>query len=251
MAENLVIESAEPFQFTAGENGCLLIHGFTGSPKEMRWMGEFLHKKDYTVLGIRLAGHATQPIDLIRARWWDWLASVEDGINLLSFQCKKIFAIGLSMGGCLALLASSRYRLDGTIAMSSPYALPDDWRLKIAKPLSIVKPFIAKSPDEMKNRKAAVNHVDYPAYPTRSIAELNELLGEMRKALPLIQIPVLLIHSEKDSGVPFENMHRIYESLATKEKQQLVLKKSSHVVTEDIERETVFSAAYDFITQFQ
>jgi len=44
-------------------------------------MGEYLAKRGYTVLGIRLFAHATQPDDMLRARWWDWLAAVEDGLN--------------------------------------------------------------------------------------------------------------------------------------------------------------------------
>ena len=46
-------------------------------------MGEYLNQQGYTCLGVRLAGHATNPEDMIRARWTDWTASVEDGYNLL------------------------------------------------------------------------------------------------------------------------------------------------------------------------
>jgi len=49
---------AEPFFLSGSRCGCLLVHGFTGTPKEMRWMGENLHSQGYTVLGIRLSGHA-------------------------------------------------------------------------------------------------------------------------------------------------------------------------------------------------
>ena len=40
---NVIIPAAEPF-LLSGETSkpaCLLIHGFTGTPKEMRWMGEY------------------------------------------------------------------------------------------------------------------------------------------------------------------------------------------------------------------
>ncbi len=69
-----LIPTAEPFVFPGGPVGCLLVHGFTGTPKEMRWLGEYLAGQGHTVLGVRLAGHATQPEDMIRARWWDWAA---------------------------------------------------------------------------------------------------------------------------------------------------------------------------------
>jgi len=38
----MIIPTAEPFYFPGNKIGCLLVHGFTGTPKEMRWMGEYL-----------------------------------------------------------------------------------------------------------------------------------------------------------------------------------------------------------------
>ena len=37
--------NAEPFDFPGNQIGCLLIHGFTGSP-EMRPLGSIYRKKD-------------------------------------------------------------------------------------------------------------------------------------------------------------------------------------------------------------
>ena len=106
---SLVIPTAEPFFFRGGPTACLLIHGFTGAPKEMRWMGEYLAGQGYSVLGVRLAGHATKPADLIRTRWQDWLASVEDGYHLLQGDCAQIFVCGLSMGGILSFDAAGDF----------------------------------------------------------------------------------------------------------------------------------------------
>ena len=94
-----IIPTAEPFLLPGDSSkpACLLIHGFTGTPKEMRWMGEFLNRQGYTCLAVRLTGHATDPEDMIRSRWTDWAASVEDGYALLRGLTDNIFLIGLSM----------------------------------------------------------------------------------------------------------------------------------------------------------
>ncbi len=98
-----IIPTAEPFHFAGkGANakiGCLVTHGFTGAPKEMRWLGEYLNRQGYTVCGIRLNGHATKPEDMVRSHWQDWLLSVEDGYDLLHSCTEKVFLLGLSMGG--------------------------------------------------------------------------------------------------------------------------------------------------------
>ena len=94
-----IIPTAEPFFFPGDRSkpACLLIHGFTGTPKEMRWMGEFLNERGYTCLGVRLAGHATVPEDMIRSNWTDWSASVEDGYSTLRSITVNLFLVGLSM----------------------------------------------------------------------------------------------------------------------------------------------------------
>ncbi|MDP1778829.1 MAG: hypothetical protein Q8K73_00995, partial [Anaerolineales bacterium] len=61
------IPTTEPFLLRGNKTGILLIHGFTGAPKEMRWMGEYLNEQGFTCLGIRLNGHATTPEDMRRS----------------------------------------------------------------------------------------------------------------------------------------------------------------------------------------
>jgi carboxylesterase len=240
------IPSAEPFFFPRGPTACLLIHGFTGAPKEMRWMGEYLANQGYTVLGIRLAGHATQPADLIRTRWQDWLTSVEDGYNLLRSDYTRLFVCGLSMGGILSLLFAARFPVNGVIAMSTPYDL-NDWRQRYLKLIHWFIPRVAKGPPDWRNPEAARDHVDYPAYPTRAILEVRYLLAEMRRALPQVNVPVLLVHSRQDSGVLPENMQQIYNHLGTSDKQMLWVENSGHVITREPERQLVFEAAHSFI----
>jgi carboxylesterase len=57
--ELAIMLGAESFFFPAGETGCLLIHGFNGSPDGVRQMGERLAAAEITALGVRLHGHGT------------------------------------------------------------------------------------------------------------------------------------------------------------------------------------------------
>ena len=82
-----ILAGGEPFFFPAGDIGCLLTHGFTATPQEMRGLGEHLASQSYTVLGVRLSGHGTSVKDMSRTRWHDWVASVEDGYHMLNDMC--------------------------------------------------------------------------------------------------------------------------------------------------------------------
>lgn len=246
-----IIHTAEPFFFPGNKTGCLLIHGFTGAPKEMRWMGEYLAHEGFSVVGVRLAGHATRPEDMIRSRYSDWMASVEDGYYLLSGAAERVFLIGLSMGGVLSLLMSTQLPVSGIVVMSTPYQLLNDPRLKFVKQMAQFIPFMPKSKEPPDtgwfDKEAFKVHVSYPQNPIRAIAELVLLLEEMRAALTLIKVPVLLVHSKDDTYVDPLNMQLIYDHLGTSDKQMLWVEGSGHVIPREPPREQVFKAAADFI----
>jgi carboxylesterase len=251
-----IIPTAEPF-FLLGDRSqpaCLLVHGFTGTPKEMRWMGEYLNEQGYTCLGVRLTGHATIPEDMIASRWTDWTASVEDGYSLLRGFTDNIFILGLSMGGILSLLMSTRLDVRGVVAMSTPYKLPDDPRLRHIEWISKIVAYMPKNSGDASwfDKDAWKGHISYPENPVRSIGELNKLLGEMRAALPKINVPVLLIHSRDDKYVAPENMEMIYNDLVgTSDKTKLYITGSGHVVTRDAARRQVFESALEFLRRVE
>ncbi|MBI3174301.1 MAG: alpha/beta fold hydrolase [Chloroflexi bacterium] len=252
-----IIPTAEPFFLPTNNRklGCLLTHGFTGAPKEMRWMGDYLHEKGYTCLGVRLAGHATHPEDMIRSRYTDWLASVEDGHHLLRGSVDHVILVGLSMGGVLSLLSSTRLDVAGVAVMSTPYALPSDPRMRYLKLLSLFMPYMPKSNlppgSGWFDPQVWQDHVSYPQNPVRSIAELNGLLAEMRAALPQVKVPTLLIHSKDDTYVLPENMERIYADLGTSDKVKAYITGSGHVVPRDAARLQAFELALDFIRRVE
>jgi carboxylesterase len=244
-----VIPTVEPFFYPGDQTGCLLVHGFTGTPKEMHWLGEYLADQGHTVLGVRLAGHATEPKDMLRVHWEDWVASVEDGWHMLSKCTDRVVVMGLSMGGVLALIFASHYPVTGVVAMSTPYTLPPDPRLPYIKILSYLQPTVPKGPPDWRDPEVIQQHVDYPDYPTRAIVELRDLLVEMRSALPGVKAPILLIYSKGDLSVKPEGRHmeQIYDSLGSHDKQVLWVENSGHVVTEDAEREQVFQSIANFV----
>jgi carboxylesterase len=249
-----IIPTTEPFFFRGDSTkpACLLIHGFTGTPKEMRWMGEYLHRQGYTCLGIRLAGHATQPEAMIRSRWTDWAASVEDGYHLLCHVTQDIFFIGLSMGATLALLLSTQLSVKGVIAMSTPSRLPSDYPIWLMELMSL---FIKDRPKTNQppgsgwfDKEAYREHIAYPRNPVRSAAELKKLIREMHRALPQVKVPVLLMHSRDERYVLPENMEMIYAGLVnTPDKTRLYVTGSGHVLPRDASREQVFRSAVEFI----
>lgn len=222
-------------------------------------MGEFLNRElGFTCLAVRLTGHATRPKDMIRSRWSDWAASVEDGYHLLRGSVDRVFFVGLSMGGALSLLMSTRLaqRVAGVVAMSTPYQMRDEYPTWQIQFLSYFKTYIRKGKGEPGcgwfDKDAFKDHISYPLNPIRSAAELKILLEKMRAALPKVNVPVCLIHSKDDPYVLPENMEKIYAGLVNaSDKTKLYITGSGHVVTRDAARHQVFEHARDFIKRVE
>lgn len=245
-----LLPRGEPFYFPGGPTGCLLVHGFSGAPDEMRWMGEYLAERGFSVLGIRLFGHATQPADMNRARWRDWLASAEDGYHLLAGQCENVIAMGLSLGGALSLLAARHLPLAGVVVMSTPVELPDPRvrRLRWIIPLfSKFVPFIEQpAPSPGSVRGTTDEHLHYPVYPVRAAAELHDVLAATFQGLPEVTAPTLLLYSTNDAATPREQVQRIHDHLGSNDKQLQWIEGGGHVIPRGPGREIAFLAAEQF-----
>jgi len=59
----------QPFRLRGGNRGCLLLHGFAGTPPEVRGLGEHLAANGFDVLAPLLAGHGLTPEAMAQTRW--------------------------------------------------------------------------------------------------------------------------------------------------------------------------------------
>ena len=253
----LIMPGAEPYLFSRGPQACLIVHGFNSSTRENRDMGRYLADQGFTVLGIRLPGHATTPADMRRARWTDWLAAVEDGFSLLKGSSERIFIMGQSLGGVLTMTAAARYPFDGVIGISTPFGLLDGWQARLARPglikfislfvKEIKKPPLSDNTDELDERAPGVDLDPYPRYVTRALAEVLELVQVMQSGLPQIHAPLLLIQGKHDTVVEKNAIQLFGERVASTRKESLWLENTGHGVTLGPEREIAFSAISEFI----
>ncbi|MCZ6529604.1 MAG: alpha/beta fold hydrolase [Chloroflexi bacterium] len=246
----------EPFLIRGDSGiGVLLVHGWTSAPQEMLELGKHLAGQDHTVLGLRLPGHATRPADLNRMRWRDWLAAVEDGYCLLDSACEQVVAMGLSLGGALALLLACSRPVAGVVAMATPYKVPTQPGLRwlgtlllTLRPISSVLRFVPKpSVNDYKDQQAYRDHLSYKVFPIRSVPEVSGLLELLREQLPRLRAPVLLMHAAEDRGVSPDHARSIYAQLGSIKKDLVWIENSGHVITVEPGRKRVYDLATSFV----
>jgi carboxylesterase len=202
---------------------------------------------------VRLAGHGTDVKDMIRTRYQDWLASVEDGWNYMQGQTERVFVIGLSLGGVLSLTFSAKFPVAGVVALSAPYEMPSTLAKTLGPlliPMSKIIPTMKKGEDYWFNPEMEKDHVCYPTDPVRPAYELMQLLKVMRSLLPTIKVPALVIQSRDDASVLPENGIKVFEHLGSPNKKHIWIEKANHVITRDGDTSKVFKPIAEFIQTY-
>jgi len=241
-----IIPGAEPFHFRGNQVGCLLIHGFTGTPQEMRRLGQFLNTQGWTVQGVLVAGHGTTEQELARTRWQDWTRSVSEAMDELAGSCRQTFVIGQSVGGALALHLASHFPVSGVVAMATPL-VTDLKLLCLARVVKAIRPYRKKGPSNILDPESLKTRVAYQYWPNAGNEQIVRFCRHLRDDLPEIRCPALLIHSRQDKTVSPEMMPRLYELLRSRQKTMVWLENSGHVVTEDYERDRVYALVSDLV----
>ncbi len=244
MADRTVIDE---IHIEGGGTGCLLLHGFTGSPLEMVPMAESLARDGLTVHVARLAGHGTSPEDLARTSWEEWIDSAHQALRALQARCRVVAVGGLSMGGAIALHLAATASPDAVIAMATPVRLrPLFHRLaRVAQPVMPYAPVMRRigprSPDVLPYRAS------YPRIPLGAMGELSRLFDRTRELLPAVRAPLLVAQGRWDWAIPSESAHVIYTRVASAVRRLLWLPHSGHLVTLDRDRGHLFAEVRRFL----
>ena len=242
-----MIEGGEPFFMQGGSSGVLLIHGFTGLPAGMFLLGEYLNRAGFSVLCPRLAGHGTSERDLMRMTKDDWFNSVLDGFYILRGICDKIFVVGHSMGGLLTLKLAVEYQISKIITLAAPIFIDEGMGLKNLPPREFCSDACIFTPrKKLDDVPPAVNNV-YEKTPLISVHELVDLINDVKKLLPTVKTPILIMHGEEDHTAQPRSARFIMDNVGSREKKILTVPNSGHLLPFAENRDFVFEQTLNFL----
>lgn len=234
----------DAFFWKAGLTGILLSHGYTATSAEIRYLAKAFHKKGYTVAGPLLPGHGTQPGDLNRVRWQDWVQAGEELLTKLLESCDRVFVGGESMGGLLALyLASQEPRIAGVLLYAPAISITMSARERLK--LYAAAPFITQM--ERESLDCATEWQGYPGLPLKGTIQLLRFQEATRKRLSQIYQPVLIFQGQHDATVAPEAGEIILNGIMSSVKEHYWMKNSSHTIALDIERDRVAEMSIQFM----
>lgn len=222
----------------------LLVHGFTGTPFEMRYLGGRLARRGFRTIGVRLPGHGTDPFALERTTAMEWIN--EARARLLELPAgQRVHLVGLSMGSLIAaLLAADHPERVRSLALCAPALRVDPLRrvmLRFAK-LRLLTPklrFIEKGPNElhdplMRRRLPTIGRI-----PVAAAEQFSLMQAWARLALPKVTAPTMVLYSERDRTVPPAAALECARRIGSRPVRMVRLERSCHILTLDVERARV------------
>lgn len=238
----------------AGEApGVLALHGFGATPQEVELVVSVARDLGLRALAPLLPGHGISVEELARTRWADWRAAAEQALLDLA-ATGPVIVVGSSMGSLLALdlAASFPEHVAGVAALAAPLRLPWPFpalALAVVTGLGLPDFSVPKAGPDIRDaggRRSQVTYARQPAYAGNDV----RLAGRrVRARLGTIRCPALVAHGRYDHVCPVSNARRLYAELGTApaDKQLLILPRSYHIITRDVDRGLLRTHLHGFL----
>jgi len=221
-----------------GRVGCLMLHGFMGSPVSSRDMAQFLAQQGITVHCPLLPGHGNLPYMLHNVSRRDWIAEAEEALHKLRHAVDQIFIMGHSMGAVLgAYLANKNNDIRGIIMLAPLYNVPDP-RIKLAGIGKFFMPWFYPLKHKDADNEIFLGRVkdfnpdidihdpslsDWLMQATRlplsGVAQMVAMARMGRRQWSKLNLPAMILQGEDDPAVSPETSKKIFALLPGPEKR--------------------------------
>lgn len=246
--------SKKGFKLLADGPQLLLLHGYTGSPYDLRPMGEYFHKRGFFTWAPLLKGHGQkQPKLLNEVLASDWFDQAKNILE--SFDKKKpIIVAGLSMGALMAMVLESHHKIDalvlcspalrlGTLAEATLFTA----ELGLLDKNTSFKKF---SGSDIADPIAKSKTPAYKEMPIGGLIEFANIRAQAIEGLPKLSGPVFLAFGQNDQAIDVAVSRQMILSGATKATIfAKTYENSKHVITLDYDKEQLFLDIGQFLHQ--
>jgi len=257
----------------------LLVHGITGTPSEMRYLAKTINRAGYTVLCNTLPRHCSTLEELKKVTWQEIADCCSEDLKFLKEKSGKVFVAGLSMGALMSMHLAYKFSSDvsGIVALA-PTLFYDGWAVHKGQallPLVWHIPYLRNKIDIRENPPYGLKdenfrntiHAFYsnaetgkasdkvvmfgsPFFPLASLYQHHQFSKVVKKEMPHIKTPILIIHAKEDDMTSIKNARYCFNHIGSPDKSLVVLEDSYHMITIDKERDKVALEAIKFLDRF-
>ena len=255
-----------PFALGDGPDACLLLHGLTGSPAEVRPLGEALAAAGLRAVGPLLPGHGVAPEALFDVGRGDLYDAAHQALRELS-GARRVFVAGLSAGALLAIELCARERLRGgdpdiaAVALLSPAVRfrGNAWLLSavagrlpaLRLPILVPKgPRDLPGPEPEDSRSPGLrSDGSQGSVPLGWGRELRLLSEEALALARRVHAPALVCHGSLDRTAALPGARKLAAALGSRAVELRVFARSGHLILLGEEGPEVSAAVVDFFAR--
>ncbi|HXW53280.1 MAG TPA: alpha/beta fold hydrolase [Myxococcota bacterium] len=252
MIKGLPRISKKGFDLRDGFGQVLLLHGYTGTPYDVRMVGDFLHRHGFRVVAPRLLGHGTKPSDLYQVKAEDWIKQVQDVFDDFDPH-RPIIVGGLSMGALLSILLAADNSNIRALLMFSP-ALSLGWladaiimaaRFGLLSAKSSITKLSGGS--DIMDPKAKAKSPCYKEMPVAGLVQFDKLRALALERLPQVTCPLFMAFAKNDGAIDALGSHRVAVAKTSQPIFSKFYPHSKHVLTLDYDRDELLKDLWHFL----
>ena len=230
--------------------GALVLHGLTGTPYEVRPLGEALSRAGLRALGPALPGHNQTPEQLSRVRYEEWLAAARVALAELRSEHARVALVGLSLGGLISLALAGEASPDALAVIATPLRLRSRL-LPLLPALRRAVPYMRKRRgSDIRDEAARARHPSYDRMPLASVEQLRRLQAHVRSNLVRVKAPILIAHGVFDAVAHPDDARELAAGVGSQHRELLWLPSSAHVVPVDLDGLILAEAIADHCARF-
>ena len=238
--------------------GVLIVHGFTSSLDCVNGVQPPIEALGLPTRMPVLRGHGASSPDAMRGTTWpQWVADAEAALQDLLTEADKAIVFGHSMGGLVTLtLAADHPDVIDSIVVAAA-AVQIDNPLAPGRPLHFLAPLLVRFMDKVDmpptyaDPALAQYDTNYEWAPTDAVASLFDFAKTVRRRLPEVRTPALIMHSRQDTTIAPESAEIIYNGISTPPEQKRLVwfEVTEHEMFRDCEREAAIQTVVDYVRE--
>ncbi|HDU7109562.1 TPA: alpha/beta fold hydrolase [Listeria monocytogenes] len=224
---------------------CLCIHGFTGSPSEVKPLADYLREHtDWDVLAPTLPGH-DHLRHLKNVTYKDWIVFVDSILSQMLKEDDEVYIIGFSMGGLLAGWLARHYPEVKKLVHLSTAVNAMEWPQLVENSKQVLteaKEVTLKNSPMFKRYQKKVTET-----PWTSTLQFKKMVALAKPVFEHIEIPTFIAQGSADQVVPAEKSVNFLMESIPGPKELFILEGSKHVICQDEQADKLFAAVLTFL----
>ena len=209
----------------------LFIHGFMSSPRQFDKFVETVHSTGCSAAALLLPGHGGRAKDFATGSFDIWQSHVNSEVERFSQDYNRIWLVGHSLGGLLALNAAVRYssHVRGVFTIATPFKLIvfSSHSAKVR-----MRQIVSGKNSPLKAVYLANNSIklspDLIWCFIKPAVEMKKIIQATKNNLPNIRAQVTSVYSKSDELTSFESLQILKSGLTGVPFNQLILTDSLH-----------------------